>query len=156
LLQRKIAVHLRGAQTAPYTIAATPTRLAANDGNDIVLWDTATWQPVARLAGHTGPVSALAFLPDGRLLSTADDRSTIVWGTDGKLTASLSSGGVRVGAIAPGRDGAMFATAGSDGVVRLWDAANLRQLLALPSHLGLAEHLAFTPGDIALLSSGSD
>ncbi|WP_341868641.1 hypothetical protein [Microbispora triticiradicis] len=36
------------------------------------LWDMATRQPAGNpLTGHTGPVRALAFHPDGHLLATA-------------------------------------------------------------------------------------
>jgi WD40 repeat protein len=153
---KAIVAHLRGTHTAPYTVAATATRLATNDGADVVLWDTATWQPVARMSGHTSDCTALAFLPDGRVVSAGDDHATYVWSSDGKLLATLPTGGARVWTIAPSHDGALFATGGRDGVVRVWDAASYGELMAMASHLGGSTYTAFTADDGWLLSAGTD
>jgi WD40 repeat protein len=45
--------------------------LATGSGASVNLWDVQTGQQFCALEGHTGPVTALAFSPDGRLLATA-------------------------------------------------------------------------------------
>ena len=76
------------------------------------------------LAGHTGPVWALAFSPDGARVATgADDRSVRVWPVDGRdepVVLAGHAGPVRATQFRP--DGAVLASAGDDGTIRLWNA----------------------------------
>lgn len=43
------------------------------------LWDAQTGSPVASFAGHTTPLSGIAFLADGRLLTAAAEATAIAW-----------------------------------------------------------------------------
>lgn len=60
---------------------------------------------VAKLEGHKGQISGVAFLPDGRLMSASYDGTARVWnvqsvtGDDGKApSATSSTSGVKVSA----------------------------------------------------------
>jgi WD40 repeat protein len=54
--------------------------LAFADGATVRVWDVAAWTERAVLRGHEGPVNALAFSADGRLLLTgSDDATALVW-----------------------------------------------------------------------------
>lgn len=47
---------------------------------EVEVWSTATGRRLARLTGHTGYVSALAFSPDGRWLASGDTKGLVrVW-----------------------------------------------------------------------------
>ena len=46
------------------------TRLAVASSIGIWLYDTATYQEIALLAGHTDPIHSIAFSPDGHTLAT--------------------------------------------------------------------------------------
>jgi len=61
--------------------------LACRGGNAITLWDVATRKEVDRLVGHFAVFhSALAFSPDGKLLASgSDDTTVIVWDVAGRL-----------------------------------------------------------------------
>ncbi|NUT97686.1 MAG: hypothetical protein HOY78_37280 [Saccharothrix sp.] len=60
--------------------ARDDTRFAAVCGDGTIeVWDAATGARYAKLTGHAGPVRALAFLPDGSLLSGGDDSRIIRW-----------------------------------------------------------------------------
>lgn len=47
---------------------------SGSDGHEVQIWNSATGERVANLAGHEGPVTAAAFSRDGQWLATGDDR----------------------------------------------------------------------------------
>jgi RNA polymerase sigma factor (sigma-70 family) len=56
--------------------------LATASADDVIrLWEVATWKVRAEFKGHRDRVSALAFLPDGRLLSGSLDTTVLAWDT---------------------------------------------------------------------------
>ncbi len=61
----------------------------------IRLWDVARGQETARLKGHTGEITALALLPDGRLASGSADKPVRLWDVaSGQETARLEGHGI--------------------------------------------------------------
>ena len=58
-----------------------PDGSSCNDGV-IRLWDTATWQQVHEMRGHTSYVKVVAFSPDGtQLASGSGDFTVRLWDT---------------------------------------------------------------------------
>ncbi|WP_170067892.1 helix-turn-helix domain-containing protein [Lentzea guizhouensis] len=104
-------------------LAMSPDRrLMASAGEDgmILLWDTATRQPVGELRGHNGTVTALAFSPDStRLASGGDDHAAVVWDVGSRSAwATLRGHGKPVTHLAWHRDGTTLVSAGQDAVLR--------------------------------------
>jgi WD40 repeat protein len=54
------------------TFSADSGLLAAASGSTILIWDTATYQPVASISSDGDEISLLAFSPDGTSLASAD------------------------------------------------------------------------------------
>jgi len=83
------------------------------------IWNPGTGTTLRFLTGHTGPVRALAYAPDGKTLATGGDDDTVrIWNPATSTTLhTLHTGPVRAMAYAP--DGTVLATAG-DRTVRLW------------------------------------
>jgi WD40 repeat protein len=97
-------------------------RIATADGKVIRIWDRelAAGQ---ELKGHAGAVTALAGAGAGRLLSGSADGAAWVWDmAKGEPALKLAHGGPIV-AVAFRPDGQRFATAGENGITKLWNAA---------------------------------
>ncbi|MDC2959639.1 helix-turn-helix domain-containing protein [Streptomyces gilvifuscus] len=111
----------------------------------------------ARLVGHHGPVNAVAFAPDGRLLATAEAYGTVQLRrtADHRTTATLSLPG-RVRSVAFSPDGRMLAATSTDGPVRVWDTSDHRLRALLPAGAQGAKALAFDPRGRTLAVAADD
>lgn len=52
--------------------------------------------------------------------------------------------------------GDWLAVGGTDGTVRVWDAADRRSLATIPAHIGRVTHVAFSPDGALLATGGND
>ncbi len=161
-----------GAQPTPqkahsalvHSVAVSPdgkTLATAGFDNVVKLWDLAsdgTLKEKKALAGHTGPVYAVAFHPtDAKLVATASqDKTARIWDiTDGKTKFELKGHSDIVDAIAFSPDGKALATAGADKSVRLWNPADGKEIKNLGAHDGSVYVVAFSPDGKTLASAGA-
>lgn len=80
----------------------------------------------AQLAGHTGPVTALAVVPGEKplLVSGSDDGSLRVWNlADNQMLREIKHGAA-ITALAARGDGQQLASAGADNQIKLWKTAD--------------------------------
>jgi WD40 repeat protein/serine/threonine protein kinase/DNA-binding LacI/PurR family transcriptional regulator len=160
------------AHAAPVrTLAISPdgTRLASGGGNILLgesrpednvirIWDLATNQVVSELAGHSAPVNALAFSPNGtRLLSGADDNTLILWDvTTASAVQTFTGHSAAILSVAFSPDGLFAASGSEDESVRYWDLTTLQQVNILEGHGSPVRKVAFLPDGAFLLSSSGD
>lgn len=161
-----------GAQPAPvkahaalvHAVAVSPdgkTLATAGFDNLVKLWDIAadgTLKEKTALAGHTGPVYAVAFHPtDPKVIATASqDKTAKLWDiTTGKATFDLKGHTDIVDAVAFSPDGKALATAGADKSVRLWNPADGKEVKNLGAHDGSVYVVAFSPDSATLASAGA-
>jgi WD40 repeat protein len=147
-----------------YQVAFSPSGkvLATANGQGVVqLWTVATRDqdgaPIAAAGGVPAVLSALAFSPDGSELA-------VIGGTDG--TAALWSVATRqpVGApfgddltaLAFSPDGTLLATAGSDGLARLWYVTSHQLDGPAIGVNATVNALAFSPDGRFLATAGQD
>ncbi|MEV5102091.1 trypsin-like peptidase domain-containing protein [Streptomyces massasporeus] len=108
------------------------------------------------LTGHSAPVHAAAFSPDGTTVATGglDGRIRLWSASDGTPRRTLVSQAEAVGSVAFSPDGRTLASTGDDGAIRLWDVKTGDLRTALKGHTGGVYSVAFSP-DGRMLATGS-
>lgn len=152
------------------TVATGTTKPSETPGgNDAVatLWSVASGKPVRTLEPSPGPMRALAFSPDGRLLAVATQDFPMIgqvtlWDLEtGKVRSTIEANGVDCLAFSP--DGSRVAAGcvanrrggKSEGHhVRLWEVETGKDLYSLKCE-GRVYTVAFAP-DGRTVAAGSD
>jgi WD40 repeat protein/serine/threonine protein kinase len=122
----------------------------------VQFWNANTGQQVGRALVHPGPVSTLAFSPDGETVATAGtDGNVRFWkvGTDAPAGATLSHPKGPTIHIAFSPDGSRVFTGCADKV-RLWDRATGELLHTFPHPGGGIGAVAVAQGGLRLLVAG--
>jgi RNA polymerase sigma factor (sigma-70 family) len=140
-------------------------RTVATSGGERVirLWDTATGQELAKIAGHRLPIQSVAISPDGMLLASgAGD----IGGPPGEVKlwdlrqrhelAMLPPHEHGASSVAFSPNGKILATASWRGVIYLWDIATRGLLTTLDGHTSGVARICFSPDGKMLASASND
>lgn len=104
---------------------------------------------------HAGPVTALAFAPDGKhLVSVSADGGLRV--TEGDKTIAKAETGSGLRCVAWTKNGKQLVTGGDDGLVRVWDAETGRELFRGTGHTGAVTCIAVAADNKTYASGGED
>ena len=97
--------------------------VAGHDDGTVHVWDAETWQPTAKLQGHTDRVTGVVSWNWGRyVLSGSEDRTVRLWDADAQEELSRFVGhGAAVTAVDVDPYGSRGVSAGLDGIIHVWD-----------------------------------
>jgi WD40 repeat protein len=132
------------------------TRLAVAFDDSVLLWDVVTRKALARL-GHTSPVAAVSFSPDGRSLTLARADGTVELrdSETGKASVTLKGHSLPVNGVAFSPDGAWLVSASADATAVLWDVKTGAPMALESPKGGPLTSVAFSP-DGKRIASGSN
>ncbi|RMG22576.1 MAG: hypothetical protein D6730_16180 [Bacteroidetes bacterium] len=122
-----------------------------------ILWDE-QGRALRTFSGHNGPLTRVAFSPDGfRILTAGTDRSVKVWvWASGEMEHDFSGHAKSVldACFSPG--GRYILSGSADKTARLWDLQTGREEASFKEHQGAVNKVAFAPDGNSLLTAGTD
>jgi WD40 repeat protein/mono/diheme cytochrome c family protein len=144
------------------TWSADGQRLATGAFRRVVLWKTETLEKEREItAGLTDRITALRFLPDGKLLM-ADGQTAqsgivrIADAATGAIAASWNAHTDTIFDLALSPDAKQLATAGADKLIKVWDLSTQKEVAKLEGHTSQVLGVAFNKDGKLLVSGGAD
>jgi WD40 repeat protein len=142
------------------TFSPDSRRLASASGGDwtVKIWDTTTWKELGTLQ-HAGPVTGVAFNPDGQLLATSShDGQVRIWDTttwqEKRTLRVLEGDSQQLRDVAFSPDGQRLACGSLGRTVKVWDLTESRAEPRSLGHAGSVMTVAWAP-DGKRFASGS-
>ncbi|OUL31314.1 hypothetical protein BV372_20345 [Nostoc sp. T09] len=109
-----------------------------------------------RLQGHSARILSVSFSPDGQMIASASDDSTIkLWQQDGTLVKTLQGHNLGVNSVSFSPDGQILASASTDKTVKLWRVNDTELLNTFTRHTDWVLSVSFSP-DGQMIASASD
>jgi WD40 repeat protein len=133
----------------------------SNDGS-VRIWRTANRKPFgSTINDGSTEITSVAYSADGKkLLATdADGFATLFDATDrlhSQITYVTEPGGSILSSGAFLQPGDLIATAGTDGMARIWDLNGQAQLVAFVGHHGPISQLAVNPNGSSIITASAD
>jgi WD40 repeat protein/DNA-binding SARP family transcriptional activator len=123
----------------------------------LILWDVSTGKSIQRFDGHSAPVTAVEFSPDGKTaLSGSTDQSVILWGlVNNAEIRSFNGHTSAVNSVAFTPDGETALSGSADGSLITWDVSTGKIIQQVPTDT-IINSVALSPNGQSALSGGAD
>lgn len=134
-------------------------RLAAISNQNLIVWDTMTWEPVWQMTPNDSKLISLEFNPINNtmlVVGTEAGHILVLDATTGVLTQQIQAHQGRIYQVAFTPDGKQLATASGDGTLGLWDTETWQSITQLIHHTDQVVSLDFNPTGNLLVSTGLD
>ncbi len=107
--------------TSAVSLPGSQALATGHEDGSIVLWTLSPSQPLRRISGHEGAVTALDVASNGRLLSTGEDGTLRIWNPEEGVCEQVLDGSATWNTCcAISQDGRWAASGGYDGQLSLW------------------------------------
>lgn len=118
-------VVVTGGKDNSIRVWSTPTGEAPKEGEE-----EKAVEPIKELAGHSGPVTSLAAMPNNaaQIVSGSQDATARIWDVNSGAAVRTVNHGGPVESVAVRRDGQRIASVSSNNTAKLWDANNGQQI----------------------------
>jgi len=148
----------QGASVTAVALAAdAPRAISGDPDSGLVVWDIEAGRTLARLEGHGDAINAVAIDAAGqRAASASADRSIKLWRLDAGAASRSDLHRGAVVSLAFSEDGALCASGGEDGRLKVRDAAGGQVITSIRAHSAPLRSLAFTHDSGCVLSAGMD
>jgi len=129
-----------------------------HNDNTVRVWDAKTGEPLKVLRGHTEPVIACAFSPNGKqVVSAALDATLRLWNVASAQCLRVFQGHqTNVTACDFSPDGRNIVSGSLDRTLKLWEAGTGRCVGTLRGHTDIVNSCAFSPDGQTVLSASGD
>jgi WD40 repeat protein/serine/threonine protein kinase len=124
----------------------------------VVIRDASTGKELISVCGHDGPLSCLAYSPDGRLIATAGwDNLVKVWNAQtGEELLTFAGHAQRTNRLAFSPDSRRIASGGEDNSVKVWDARTGQEYVTLRGHTREVYGVSWHPDGRRIATAGMD
>jgi WD40 repeat protein len=137
------------------SVALSSDRIAVAAADSKVRLYGPDLKPAGELATG-GPVTAIDFLPDGRLVSIGEDKQLRIWDAKtAKEQKAIAAGDAAVVSLSVTADGSKAATAGADKTAKVWTLAD-GKAAATVALAGPAQAIAVSPNGTRLAIAFAD
>jgi WD40 repeat protein len=152
---------LKGHKGSVRSVAISPNGQRIVSGSydgTLKVWDAETGRELGTLLASPLPVASVAFSADGKRIVSEYDASAKVWdGSTGKMLFALKGGHeMAVTSVAFSPDDKHIATGSFDWSVKVWSAANGKELRTLKGHTFFVDSVTFSPDGKRIVSGSRD
>ncbi len=128
--------------------------LVGGGSNAFMQWDFDKGKLVRIWGGHKAPISSVAHLRDGRIVSASLEGQLVVWDKNEPRTVANHTGGIHAFAFTP--DERLVLTAGADKRLKLWELTTGKEVHAFSGHKEQLTSVAVSPDGRYAVSASAD